>query len=1002
MDPQTLVQTLSACLSPVQADRKAAEAQLAQVQHAPGTLTNLLRVAVEGSLPVEVRQQAAIQVKNVSKRAWEATGDEPRLSEQDKSAVRDNLLEGVTRSPPLISTQLAECFKSIALCDYPSQWSGLLPAVVAKLQAKDPQSLHGGLVALRILTRKYEFRTEDDKGPLLEIVDGTFTLVLQLFQHCLDLNSPDPGVGELLKLVCKAFYSATYMGVPPYLLRPHPFAQWMTCFHTLLLRPVPKEGQPEDLDERQAWVWWKVKKWVLHITHRLFKRYADIKAVNNELEKAFAHLWIRDCNIRFLEGHMQLAAALSQGEWMSARCINLLLMYLTHAVALSATWKVMKPHIHQLVVSCIFPMTCFDDEDQMLWDEDPHEYIRKGYDIVEDMYSPKTAAANFIHELGKSRAKGHLPMLMELVQKAFQDYLEQYAMQLEPMLAQCVLPLFKSPYGFVRAKACWVAGLFADIGFREGQSPTGTFVQLFQEVFHLLRDPELPVRVDAVVALRNFIDAFDEGHIDTVKPLIPQLLDSVFNLMQQIESEDLLFTLETVVEKFGEEIAPYAVGLCQHLAAAFWRIQGSGAEDEDDDFGALAAFGCLRAISTVLESVSTLTHLFPQLEEILFPIMHKMCSQDGQDVFEEVLQIISYCTYFCEEISERMWTLWPRICEAFNTWAIDYFDNILVPLDNFISRDTDRFLAGQSPNYLQQANEMARRVLADTETSEGDLAPAPKLLEIILQNCRGRVDHCVAPYLQMVVTRLQSVQRKSVRDLLVNLVATALHYNAEIAVAALQQQGQLATILSTWFQMIFASRSSGLPVHFKRLYDKKVSLLGLTALMGLPDRQVPPGLAQNWQQVTLGILQLLVNYREQQAREAKGEDTQLAASDNEDLDAGELSDSEDQLDENAVLSKLADEAIRFHEEREAEQESGEDSDEWTDEEDADTPIDELDPFMLFSNTLQQLQTQNPGRFQALTSGLPQDRAATLQGALQHADTLRPQKPHLMDMHLLIT
>ncbi len=66
-------------------------------------------------------------------------------------------------------------------------------------------------------------------------------------------------------------------------------------------------------------------------------------------------------------------------------------------------------------------------------------------------------------------------------------------MQLEPMLAQCVLPLFKSPYGFVRAKACWVAGLFADIGFREGQSPTGTFVQLFQEVFHLLRDPELPV-----------------------------------------------------------------------------------------------------------------------------------------------------------------------------------------------------------------------------------------------------------------------------------------------------------------------------------------------------------------------------------------------------------------------------------------------------------------------------------------------------------------------------
>lgn len=35
--------------------------------------------------------------------------------------------------------------------------------------------------------------------------------------------------------------------------------------------------------------------------------------------------------------------------------------------------------------------------------------------------------------------------------------------------------------------------------------------------------------------------------------------------MNEIENEDLVFTLETIVEKFGEEMAPYALGLCQHL-----------------------------------------------------------------------------------------------------------------------------------------------------------------------------------------------------------------------------------------------------------------------------------------------------------------------------------------------------------------------------------------------------------------------------------------------------
>ena len=43
----------------------------------------------------------------------------------------------------------------------------------------------------------------------------------------------------------------------------------------------------------------------------------------------------------------------------------------------------------------------------------------------------------------------------------------------------------------------------------------------------------------------------------------------------QVENEDLVATLETVVERFGEDMAPYAVGLTQHLAAAFWRMQVS-------------------------------------------------------------------------------------------------------------------------------------------------------------------------------------------------------------------------------------------------------------------------------------------------------------------------------------------------------------------------------------------------------------------------------------------
>jgi hypothetical protein len=77
-----------------------------------------------------------------------------------------------------------------------------------------------------------------------------------------------------------------------------------------------------------------------------------------------------------------------------------------------------------------------------------------------------------------------------------------------------------------------------------------------------------------------------------------------------------------------------------------WMPQEDNGDEEDDGDGLMAAYGCLRALSTVLDSVSSMPALFPQLEAILFPVMQRLCSTDGQDVFEEVLEIIAYFTYF--------------------------------------------------------------------------------------------------------------------------------------------------------------------------------------------------------------------------------------------------------------------------------------------------------------------------------------------------------------------
>jgi hypothetical protein len=67
----------------------------------------------------------------------------------------------------------------------------------------------------------------------------------------------------------------------------------------------------------------------------------------------------------------------------------------------------------------------------------------------------------------------------------------------------------------------------------------------------------------------------------------------------------------------------------------------------------------------------------------------KTLAADDQDVYEEVLEIVSYLTYFSPCISPAMWQLYPILCKALHDWAMDYFENILIPMDNYISRSTD-------------------------------------------------------------------------------------------------------------------------------------------------------------------------------------------------------------------------------------------------------------------------------------------------------------------------
>ncbi|KAM0882997.1 hypothetical protein ACQ4PT_031935 [Festuca glaucescens] len=922
MDLPNLAVVLRGALSHVPEERKAAEENLNQFQFTPQHLVRLLQIIVDGSCDMAVRQVASIHFKNFVAKNWSPNDpdESQKVSVSDKSMVRENILGFIVQVPPLL-----------------------------------------------------RFKSEEDRIPLYHIVEETFPFLLSIFSKLVQIVNPPIEVADLIKLICKIFWSSIYLEIPKQLFDPNVFNAWMILFINLLERPVPVDGQPIYPDIRKSWGWWKVKKWTIHILNRLYTRFGDLKLQKSE-SKTFAQMFQKNYAGQILGCHLQLLNAIRTGDYLPDRVTNLILQYLTNSITKNSMYQMMQPQINIILFEIIFPLMCFNDNDQKLWEEDPHEYVRKGYDIIEDLYSPRTAAMDFVSELVRKRGKSNLQKFIYFIVDIFRRYYEAsaevkpyrqkdgallaigtlcdklrqtdpYKAELERMLVQHVFPEFSSCVGHLRAKAAWVAGQYAHINF----SDQDNFRRAMHCIVAGMCDPDLPVRVDSVFALRSFVEACKD--LNEIRPILPQLLDEFFKLMNEVENEDLVFTLETIVDKFGEEMAPYALGLCQNLASAFWKCMASSeADDEADDSGALAAVGCLRAISTILESVSSLPHLFTQIEPTLLPIMCRMLTSDGQD--------------------------------------------ILVPLDNYISRGSDHFLACKDPDYQQSLWNALSSIMMEPNMEDSDIEPAPKLIEVLFQNCKGHVDQWVEPYLRLTIDRLRRAEKPYLKCLLLQVIANALYYNPSLALAILHKLGVATEIFNLWFGMLKEVKKSGIRANFRREHDKKVCCLGLTSLIGLPVDHIP---AEVLDRIFKATLELLAAYKDQVAESKKqnddaGDDMDGFDADEDDNDDEEVEsdkemglDDEDGDDINSLhLQKLATEAKGFQ----PADEGDESDDDFSDDEELQSPIDEVDPFILFVDSVKGLQASDPSRFQNLMQTLDFGYQALANGIAQHAEERR--------------
>jgi importin-7 len=994
------------------------------------------------------------------------------LSETDKETVKLGLLHALlNESEKSVRDLLAETLQTIVIHDFPEKWPALLPTLLNTIQmgmhqvgilnasapASPPSSsftgltVHNALLAIRKVTKRYEYKSKEQRGPLNEIVAQAFPLLLPLGQHLSNPQEHSLEAAMMLKQILKIFWSSTQFYLPSLeatatggadtdpstssigLARPEQLQPWFDILTTALKKPLPEAAtglepreQPTDVDARNAWPWWKVKKWAVQIMSRLFSRYGIPSYADDDHAKDFALYFSQSVAPQFLGPVCETLNLRPAGQFCTDRVVHLCLTFVDLAVELASTYKMLKPHLNFLLYQVCFPTMCLNPEDIDCFDNDPVEFVHKQNSPLSDFYDPRMSAITLITDLVKHRGQdvthNILGRMTEILQRYAAAPMEQqnhvemdgalltfgslakfllakdkYAKEIERLLLTSVFPAFHSPISFLRYRACWMVQMFSSARF----SDDGTHLRnLLQMVLLRLSDPALPVQIEASKAIRFLIEA--DGAEDTLLPVLPQLLNEYFRIMNEIGNDEVVAALQVLLDRFGDHIEPHAIVLVTQLSQAFHQYCTAG-EDDDDDDAALAAAQCLECIATVLKGICAKETILKSLEPLLLPLVLKILGNDGEfiEYLECALDILTFLTCFQETLSADVWLAFPLIYMAFDQWAYDYL-NLMVPcLQSYISKAAQVFLTGSAQlpegtvRYLDLISNMVAKTVANDRASEAECRYALSLFMCILHNCPTKIDGYIPFINEVVLGKLGqqvNLEAPTTRISVYQVLGSALYYNPQLELLELEKRGVTQQVFLKWIADT---------EKMERWLARKLTILGWASILNVPLTSLPtsvssiiPHLVHTATKIALALKQ------DAEKGETKGNDgiDEEPEEDVGDVEHGFLEDEDVKNDVDETYRKVLQGVTNWEDDMQQFllgdwEEDGEDVDE-----DYTGPLDRIDEMIFLSDALQHAFQREPEAYQRMQQTLPPESVANCQAVFAAAEALRAQAAAAPALH----
>ncbi|KAL2872424.1 armadillo-type protein [Aspergillus lucknowensis] len=1007
--------------------RRQAEIDLKYAETQPGFINALLDI-LQGEQDNAVQLSAGVYLKNRINRGWSSHEDSPLrapIPDEEKPGFRERLIPALVSTPPNVRAQLVPLLQKILQHDFPEQWPGFLDITMQLLGTNDASSVYAGLQCLLAICRVYRFKAGDKRDEFDKIIEHSFPQLLSIGSKLVDEESLE--AAEMLRIVVKSYKHAIYFELSPHLQSHQVTVSWCTLFLRIIAKQPPANSMMESKEERELNHWWKCKKWAYANLNRLFIRYGNPTTVTKSSTPdytQFAKAFISTFAPEILKGYLQeIDKYVSKGQWLSNPALSYTLIFFEECVKPKSMWDHLKPHMENLIAHFVFPILCQTDEDIELFQTDPSEYLHRKLNYYEEVSAPDVAATNFLVTLTKNRKKqtfsiltfvngvvskyestpddqklprekeGALRMIGSLA-SVILGKKSPIADQVEYFFVRHVFPEFRSPHGFLRARACDTLEKFEQLDFKD---PNNLMI-IYRNILESMTDSELPVRVEAALALQPLIR--HDVIRTSMQQNIPQIMQQLLKLANEVDVDALANVMEDFVEVFSAELTPFAVALSEQLRDTYMRIVGellerNAAKGEEDTYGdflddkSITALGVLQTIGTLILTLESTPDVLLHLETILMPVISITLENKLYDLYNEVFEIIDSCTFASKSISPTMWQAFELIHKTFKAGAELYLEDMLPALDNYVAYGSQMMV--QNPAYLAAVVGMVEDIFNDEKVGGVDRICGCKLAETVMLNLRGYVDQYIPVFIELAMRVIDAgeAKTKSYRLHLMEMVINAIYYNPVLSLQVLEAKGWTNKFFSTWFSNID---------NFRRVHDKTLSIVAITSLLTLKAGDVPASVQQGWPRLLQGVTRLFQTLPAAvKNREDATKESDFTYEDDEEDDEGndwdgEVEWTEQDEAEPGPEGDIPDESAAYLEflNKEAQKFgsfAGDDDDDELDEESLlETPLDKIEPYGLFKQVFLGLQQEQPQLYDNLTNILNAEEKQIIEAVFHEADT----------------